>query len=56
LTEDRFGNCQSAYSFDGDDLVTAPNPFPSAVTDTDQLTISVWINSTLSYCFLKDIF
>lgn len=46
LTEDRFGNPNSAYDFDGDDYITMLNPGPTA--DSSR-TISFWalIETTL---------
>jgi len=43
LTEDRFGNTDSAYHFDGtNDYIWFGNSFPK----TDYVTASVWINTT----------
>jgi len=43
LTEDRFGNAGSAYSFDGDDVITMVNSnVLSAINNASELTVSFW--------------
>ncbi len=43
LTTDRFGNPNSAYSFDGvDDYIAIPNNLSQQIT-TNQITVSTWI-------------
>lgn len=45
LTDDRFGNANSAYSFNGvDNVILANNPFAS--TAIAPMSVSVWINTT----------
>ena len=41
LTQDRFGNSNSAYSFDGNDQIDVPDS-PSLTMGVDQFTISAW--------------
>jgi hypothetical protein len=44
LTEDRFGNANSAYSFDGvDDVITFSSPFTTVI---DNFTISAWVKKS----------
>ena len=42
LTTDRFGNVDSAYRFDGDDWIDAPDD-PSFTLGSDPFTIATWI-------------
>jgi len=44
LTIDRFGNCNSAYEFDGNDYFYTSNSMANQFTNT--FTISAWIKST----------
>lgn len=44
LTEDRFGNAETAYSFDGiDNYISVPDD--TSLNLINELTISVWVNS-----------
>ncbi|MFQ5571140.1 MAG: LamG-like jellyroll fold domain-containing protein [Rhodothermales bacterium] len=45
LTQDRFGNANKAYFFDGTTRIVAPNPFSVTGSVLQPFTISVWINS-----------
>lgn len=48
LTEDRFGNANSAYSFDGiDDFINAG--YVNEISGSSQLSVSYWINSPLNF-------
>lgn len=50
LAPDRFGNANSAYSFDGvDDFINTG--FVNEISGSSQLTISYWINSPLNFPF-----
>jgi len=50
LTEDRFGNENSAYSFDGiDDFINAG--YVNEISGSSQLSVSYWINSPLNFPF-----
>lgn len=45
LVEDRFGNADSAYYFDGDDRITASNPFAPGYMRSDSFTVTAWIKT-----------
>ena len=46
LTEDRFGNTNSAYSFDGlNDYIFIASPLPEILSPTESLSISVWVKA-----------
>jgi len=48
LTQDRFGNANSAYSFDGNnDFIQVSN---STDLDVQEITLSLWLNSTQTAC------
>ncbi len=42
LTSDRFGNPDSAYSFDGNDIITIPHD--ESLNSSGELSFSVWVN------------
>lgn len=49
LTSDRYGNANSAYSFDGvNNVITVPNS--SSLQNISEITISAWININQFYC------
>ena len=48
LTEDRFGNANSAYAFDGSgDYIDIAMPLPAELSPTDALSISVWVKADM---------
>jgi hypothetical protein len=46
LTTDRFGNANSAYSFDGNDNIFSPR------ANLSSFSVSAWINPSTSDCFI----
>jgi len=46
LTADRFGNTNSAYSFDGNDYIRIGKPIPSTLQMSTAFAISAWIKPT----------
>ncbi len=46
LTTDRFGNANSAYSFDGNDYIRIGKPIPSTLQMSTAFAISAWIKPT----------
>lgn len=46
LTQDRFGNSNRAYFFDGTTRIVAPNPFSVSGSVLQPFTISAWVKST----------
>ena len=45
LTTDRFGNTDSAYSFDGNDIITIPHS--EVLNSENELSISVWVKPNI---------
>ena len=54
LTEDRFGNIDSAYHFDGNSYIVVPNS-PALESPSDQYSVAVWANTEAWYGGLSSL-